>query len=281
MPHTYATVPAFHKYRVDGGSTETANDSTILPILEAASRAVDNFCNRSMFGSGFGPRTGTNRYNGQGGHTVDFADDLLSLTSISLLDSTAGSSLGSVVADTDYYLTDEGGRFEPAPYRKFLLHGQGSVTRLGIGHRVSSFTGTWGYENRTRTATATAGAIASTTATTFVIGGTDDLEVGMTLLIDSEQVYLRAKSGTTATIDRGVNGTTAATHSGGAAIAFYLYTPAVVDATLRIAHRRWKMRDAGLVANFGGGTMPDSAHQDSEWSILRSTVNHLRLYSAA
>ena len=274
MAHTYASVSELQKLRTDGGSTETANDATFLSILEGASRAIDAFCDRSRFGSGFGPRTGTNRYN-QTGRTLELDDDLLSLTSITTYDSVGGTS-STLTDETDVLKYP----YDATPYRRLILH-ENSSNWWGTATRGNWIAGKWGYQDERRTATATAGSIGSTTATTFTIGGTDDLAIGMTLLIDSEQVYLRGKSGTTATIDRGVNGTIAATHSGGAAIAFYLYPEEVVSATLLVAMRRWKMRDAGLVANFGGGSMPDSAHQDSEWSILRSTVGHLRLYSAA
>jgi hypothetical protein len=106
MSHTYAPLTAFKDYIRDGGSggTATTNDARLLAILESASRAVDHYTDRSVFGSGFGPRLGTNRYDGNGSNVVPLDDDLLTVTSITLLDAPAGSSLGTPVADTDYYL---------------------------------------------------------------------------------------------------------------------------------------------------------------------------------
>jgi hypothetical protein len=102
---------------------------------------------------------------------------------------------------------------------------------------------------------------------------------GMTLLTGTEQVYVAAAAGGTAlTLVRGVNGTTAA--AGTAAASYYRYPREVIQATLQIALRRWKGRDAGVSGDYGGGGIPQVMQRDTERSILAGTVNHLRIYSA-
>lgn len=277
MPHTYAHLGEFKNFLRDGGSADlgTVNDDALLLVLEGASRAVDDFCDRSSFGSGFGPRTATNRYDSDGSDELNLRDDFLSISSVTVYAGTGGAS-SALVENTDYYARPYGRDQK----RELLIHNLTSG-HFSAGYRTIDVAGVAGYANTTRTATATAGAIASTTVTTFTIGGTDDLQIGMTLLIDSEQVYLRAKSGTTATIDRAQNGTTAATHSAGATIAYYLYDRRVKNGTLLVAQRRWRARDAGLVPDFGGGALPVASHRDSEWSLLRSVVGNLKIYGAA
>jgi hypothetical protein len=282
VAHTYATVTELKNFLTDNGSSDlgTANDGRYLSLLEGVSRDVDGFCDRSSFGSGFGPRVGTNRYDGHAGNRVCLDDDLLALTSVTLLDTTAGTSLGTVAADTDYFLLDEHGHYEGPRFREFLLHQRGTITQTGYGYRVNSFTGTWGYSNETVTLTDLAAALVDTTGTSASL--TAAPEIGMTLLIGSEQLYVTAVSGSatpyTVTVVRGVNGTTAATHLVNAAVSRYRYPREVHEATMQIAQRRSSSRNAGLTGDFGGGQMPTVGFRDTEKSIARATIGHLRIY---
>ena len=64
-----------------------------------------------------------------------------------------------------------------------------------------------------------------------------DVEAGHTLLVDSEQLFVRRYSGSTLTVDRGVNGTVAAAHAAGSAIDVYEYPGPVAEATIILAAR--------------------------------------------
>lgn len=285
MPHTYATVTELKNFVTDNGSSElgSANDGRYLSLLEGVSRDVEGFCDRSSFGSGFGPRVGTNRYDGSAGNRICFEDDLLSLTSttaVTLLGTTAGTSLGTLTQDTDFFLVDEFGHYEGPRFRELLLHGHGTITQTGTGYRVSSVPGIWGYSNETVTLTDLAAAMIDTTGTTASL--TAAPEIGMTLLIGSEQLYVTAVSGSatpyTVTVVRGVNGTTAATHLVNAAVSRYRYPREVREATMQIAQRRSSSRNAGLTGDFGGGQLPTVGFRDTEKSIARATIGHLRIY---
>ena len=163
MPHTHASVTEFARLQVEGGTEYgTASDADILMFLEAASRQVESFCGRSAYGSGFGPRIGTNVYDAAGGSELWFRDDLLSFTSGTAADKTGGTAT-AVVETTDFYL-DDGGQYV-APYRRLRLHGLTSVT-VGSGLRIWSIVAKWGYSDERLTHTTLAAAITSTTATT-------------------------------------------------------------------------------------------------------------------
>src|SRR3990170_2543849 len=122
----------------DSGATSlgTTNDTLLLGVLASVSETIDDRLERSGFGSGFGPRTGTNRYDGAGGSKLRLRDDLLTATTVTLLDSTESATTQTPVADTDYYLLNADGTYEPAPYRTLLLHGQG-ISAFGSGKRVT------------------------------------------------------------------------------------------------------------------------------------------------
>lgn len=283
MPHTYASLAEFQDFLRDGGSTDlgqaASNAAAMLGTLEGASRAVDAYCDRSRYGSGFGPRIGTNYYNDVGGSVLYLRDDLLTITSVTTYDQVGGSA--TVLTDDTHFYKRRGNTYGQAPYRELEIHDNSSNSHWGAGTRGNVIVGTWGYSNETLTATPTVSGAHNSSVTSIAVSAATGLSAGQTLLVGSEQIYVTAISGTTLTVLRGQNGTTAASISNGAAIAYYRYPREVVTATLLVAQRRWKARDAGLTPSFGGEGMGVTLHQDSEWAILNRAVGHLRVYGAA
>jgi len=283
VPHTYASVADANNAIVSSGATVLANEAAAkvadkLLVLESVSRLMESKAERSDFGSGFGPRIGTNKYDGCSGSVLRLHDDLLSVTSITLRMATADTSTVLLVADTDYYLLDVYGGYGPAPYRSVLLHRKG-VSAFGSGYRVTDIAGTWGTTNETYVSTTTvaSGLAADAAVTTFTTSASPTIYPGNTLLIGTEQVYVTGLSGTTATIVRGVNGTTAATHANASPISVYRYPREAVDTATRLFLRRWKARDAGADGSDGGGDMPSVRPQESEDTIIRRGLYGLRL----
>jgi hypothetical protein len=284
VAHTYATVAEANDYIKSGGAVTFAAElapavALKLAILESVSRAIDGRAQRSTFGSSFGPRIGTNKYDGgRRGRNNELwlDDDLLAITSITLNPLTASSTTYTPVLDTDYYLANADGYTGP-PWRKIILHGFGTPAYFGYGYRVSALTGSWGYSDVTipTGTTVASGLSVGTTQTTFVTSSTPALSPGMTLLIDSEQIYLYALSGTTATVVRGCNGTTAATHADSSTISRYQYDSRVHDVALRLFMRRWKARDAGADGTSGGLDVPGQTTLEGEDTIIRRGIGDL------
>ena len=283
MAHTYASVADANEYMVSAGSTTFVSENAAivarkLGILESVSRVIDAKMERSEFGSGFGPRTATNRYDGSGGSVLRLRDDLLSVTSITIRPSTASATTSTPTVDTDYYGLDENDGYG-TPYRKILLHGQGTITAFGSGRRVTDVAGSWGYadERYTSTTTVASGLASDAAVTTFTTSASPTIAVGHTLLIGTEQLYVTGLASTTATVVRGANGTTAAVHANSSAIAVYRYPRQVVDVALRLYLRRWKAKDAGADGSDGGGGMPGVSPQEGEDTIIRRGLFGFRL----
>lgn len=281
MAHVYLTLDELNEAIRAGGATAFATDSATvkaykLSIAEAVSKRIDYVCHRSAFGSGFGPRIGVNYYDGDGSNELLLSDDLLSLSAFTVAPSTAGTNVSPVVT-TDYYLADFGGY--GSPYRKIILHGKGSPLTFGPGYKTIACTGTWGYSNTTVASTTTmaSGFAASTTATTFTTSATPLIVPGMTLLVDTEQMYLSALSGTTATVIRGVNGSTAANHANSSAIAYYSYPAGVHDVALDLFLRRWRAKQAGADGTDGTMDQPGVIRRESEDTIIRKGLSELIL----
>jgi hypothetical protein len=277
MAHTYATVAEVNDYLTSGGSTKYAAEAAAivalkLSLLEGVSRRIDDVCRRSAFGSGFGPRIGTNYYDGDGTNGLLLKDDLISLSAFTVASVTGGTGVSPVVS-TDYFLSNVLGYTGP-PWRQLILHGQGSPVQFFSGYRTIVCTGTWGYPASTVTLTATYSAIGTAGTTSVAVSAATEFSAGQTLLIDSEQMYLTSLTGTTLTVVRGVNGTTAATHAGGA-LAKYVYDARVHDVALRLFMRRWKARDAGADGTSGGLDMPAQQTTEGEKLIIERGLSDL------
>lgn len=272
MTHVYATVAEADDYTTSGGAAKYASQpaSTValkLGILDAVSRVIDADMGRS-----FGPRLGTNRYNGSGRTSLRLGDDLQAITSITNRPSTGSATTTVLIADTDYYALDESDGYGGPPYRRILLD-QSGVRAFGTGFRVTDILGIWGYTNVTAPTgvTVASGLAADATATTFTTSASPypAISPGMTLLIGSEQLYVSGLSSTTATVVRGVNGTTAAVHADASTIARYVYDSRVHEVTLRLYQRRWKARDAGADGTDGGLNISSISPHESEDTIIR------------
>lgn len=280
--HTYASVAQLKDYLRDNGASEVdpAQDAFRLSRLESASRRVDEYCDRSAAlaeGSwtGFGPRIGTNRYDGSGELSLRLGDDLVSIASITRADSTGGTPV-ALVADTDYYIQPYGG----PPYRTIRLIELGLGPAWGL--RIWAVAGTWGgpgYGTLQADCSVASGLAADATTRSFILSASPDVSPGNTLLIGSEQLYLSGLNGTTATVVRGANGTTAATHPDTSTISVYTYHTSVVEGSLQIATRRLRASQAGLSGAYGGGDVPDAPQRETEWSVLAGTVGGLHLVS--
>lgn len=278
MAHTYATIDdANDGIKSGGAATLTTNTAAKLAILEAVSRRIDEVCHRSKFGSGFGPRIGTNYYDGDGSNTLYLGDDLQSLSAFTVASATGGTGV-SPVATTDYFLANADGYTGP-PWRAIILHGSGTPTVFGPGYRTIAATGTWGHSNVTvpSTTTMASGFAASASATTFTTSASPTLSPGMTILVGTEQMYVSGLSGTTATVVRGANGSTAAVHADGSAIAVYQYDARVRETAIRLFLRRWKARDAGADGTDGGVDIPSQQTREGEKLIIERGLSGLLL----
>lgn len=279
--HTYADVAAFRAHLAGSGYTSawTDDEAVVRRLLEAASRTMDQHAG----GRCFGPRTETRSYDlGAGalrddrlldpGSALSFPDYwpsrlsgagvvplddwLISATTVTAYDGTArGSSQTLTEGIAGDYLLEP---YNDTPKVRLKLQ-ENTAKSLAAGQQTLTIAGTWGYCNRTAAAGTLGAAISSTTATSVTMTAGHSVSAGMTLLVDSEQLAVTTVSGNTLTMRRGVHGTTAATHSNGAAVSAYEYPTDVAVVCLEIARNRWRERDAGTVDVLGSGSSAGGA----------------------
>ncbi len=235
--------------------TGTGDDTRLRLLAESQSRLIDRLCNRHFYAL-----TATRTFDVLDTSTV-LLSDLAAITTLKT-DDNIDRTFETTWATTDYRLrpsnADPATRFNSnsRPYTSVVVDSNGTKS-FTLGDETAQIVGEWGWWLHKATATETADAISSTTATTFSVSARTDVEAGHTILVDSEQLYVLSYSGNTLTVTRGVNGTTAATHSGGAAIGLYEYPDPVVEATIIQAARMWKRKDSSFANAVGleGGLM--------------------------
>ena len=116
--------------------------------------------------------------------------------------------------------------------------------------KAMKITGLWGYGDGQSatpyTASSVTATVATTTGTTVTVSADDVIEAGHTILVESEQMFVTAVGTGSFTATRGVNGTTAATHTT-KTISTYDYPAAIRRATLSEAASAYTQRgDAGI-----------------------------------
>ena len=119
------------------------------------------------------------------------------------------------------------------------------------------------------------GAISSTSATSVVVDDGTDFEVGQNIKVDSEEMTITAISTHTLTVVRGVNGTTAATHSDNVSV--YeddspTYTP---TQSPNVASEQPKEYDGVVARKSLGGTTFAVANHSNSWISRTLSYNNL------
>lgn len=229
------------------------DDARLRGLLENVSRQVDRHCNRAFFALSM-----ARRFSGDGSATL-LVPDLISIDPSGLkTDDNKDRVFETTWAASDYLLLPSNADPTTAsnpmsrPYRSIEVDVDAGTKRVfSAGRDVVQVAGQWGWWRHLRRATETANAIANATATSVTLSARTDVEAGHTILIDSEQMYVRSYSGNTLTVVRGANRTTAASHGAAAAIDIYEYPGPIVEAVILQTARLWRRKDSALAAGTG------------------------------
>ena len=238
-------------------STDTTRDAWLLALLDAASRVADSYTERTFY-IWEGQRT----YKTIGDTKVLWVPDLFSHTALTV-------EAVAWTENTDYEL-------EPLNETPKLAVRSIKGTVFGAREEVK-ITGNWGYDEKivgTGVDIPSAGLIATATGLAVDAGLGVNFKAGDTIRVGSEQMYLPSVGGDTLNLERGVNGTTAATHAAGTAIKRYEYPSEVRQAVVTQVMRLFRGRDAahGNVA----GTPPQGIQMGGISGVVKQLLNPLR-----
>lgn len=143
--------------------------------------------------------------------------DLLSITTLKF-DLDGDGTFETTVATSDYRLWPSSAAADGKPYRRIDLLTYGDYGAFPAGIGTVQIVGKFGYSEIRQRVVGTAavtGTIASTDGLTITITEPSTLAVGDTFFLDDEEMGPVVSVGGSSVVvrDRGINGTTAATHS--------------------------------------------------------------------
>ena len=223
------------------GITATTDDTVIRKIAEAASRSIDQYCNRTFIAY-----TGTKVFDGS---RELWIPDLLSITTLKT-DDNDDATYENTWATTDYIEYGVGIEDTLNTYPRIRLetHPNGDYNSFASGVKKGvQIAGLWGYGD----GISATPYVADTTITEDLTSGESAIDVtavtnlsaGQVILIDSEQYYINSIATLTLTVEPTVNGTTAATHSSGATISIYQYPSAIRQTCIDLSVLLYQLRD--------------------------------------
>jgi hypothetical protein len=219
------------------GITSTTDDTVMRKILESASRSIESYCNRRFYST-----TETKYFDGQ---VVLWIPDLLSVTTLKTDEDGDGTFENTFdgTAGTGDYIKYGGGledSLNTLPTTRLVINPNGDYGSFASGvKRGVELAGVWGYGDGT---TSTPYVADTTTAEAIDIGETaidvtsgTNLSAGMTILVETEQMYITSVATNTITVEKGVNGTTDAAHLTAKQIYYYRYPRDIMQACLDLS----------------------------------------------
>lgn len=225
------------------GETSTTDDTILLRVLEAVSRLIDKRCRRHFY-----VVTSTRYYTAEDVDLLLLPEDLLAVTTLKTDDD----------GDRTYDETWASGDYDLEPYNRFpktriRITPDGDYSFPAQVPKGVEIAGTWGHgdgflaspvEDTGKTVKTDGWTSSFSTSLGLTTGNGSSFSAGQTLLVDSEQIYITAVSTDTLTVKRGVNGTSAASHTAATAIYRYLYPPEVKEACILQSVRAYKRPEA-------------------------------------
>ena len=244
--YSYVTVDAL---KASGSIAGTGDDDERRDLLEAVTEQTDAYCRRT-----FRTYLATYYLTPEKARAVllDTEELGLGLLAVTTLKTDAdGDRIYEVTwATTDFDLLPLNAANRQRPYYEISVtpDGNQSFPRVQRGLEI---VGKWGFYEDLVRSNSLVNAVLDATETAIDVDTGGDFEVLQTILIDSEQMYITAVNSNALTVERGVNGTTAATHADNAVIDVYRYPRAVTRATLMQASRLWTRRASGYADEVG------------------------------
>ena len=221
------------------------DDARLLRLIEAASRAVDGYCNRHFYAL-----RAAKLFDGDGG-TALLTPDIIKIEEGGLrTDAGLEGTFETTWPEPDYLLLPANA--DPAsasnaasrPYTRIeAARAAGARRCFPTGRSTVRVAGLWGWWLHLRRAGETLAAAVANTDTVLAVSTRADVEAGHTLLLGSEQMYVRSYDGNRLNVTRGANGTTASAHEQADSIDIFEYPPGITEAVIIQAARLLRLGD--------------------------------------
>lgn len=263
MPdNLYASLEQFQlRIATDGYSPTADDDAQQLQHLEAASRWIDGHTGRRFYAAV------ETRYFTAEWYDLLLIEDLISVTTLKT-DEDEDRTYETTWAATDYDLEPYNAPLgiPPGPYVMIRVTPNGDYSFPIRARRAVEIAGVWGWPQTSTTSSATLAEDLDASETDVDVSSGSVLETGTVIQIDSEKMIVDAIVTNTLTVRRGYQGTTAATHTSGAAITVITPPRDINEACLLYAARLFKRKDAvlGVAGSTQLGTITTRVPEDMD-----------------
>lgn len=234
-------------------NSTNANTTMLEQSIEAASRAIEGATGKLFY-----PSIKTNSYDLPRGYfssELCLKDDLLELLTFTNGDATT-------LAATEFDLWPYNWYPKASVILKDTSDYSYQAPTSGDTHGVIDVLGVWGYHQNYSVAWLTGstlnGAISSTSATSVTVTSGTSFVAGHIIRVDNELMRVTNVVTNTLTVDRGWNGSTAATHLTGVTAYIWRAQADIIRATLIQAARLYRRNDT-IFGTVGGGEMGTQA----------------------
>lgn len=205
------------------GGSSAVDKAVMLRVIEAVSRSFD----RGLEWQFYNEVAQTAYFDGNGRRVLRLRSaaverghrraGLLSVTTCKVDENDDGTYELTLTENTDFWKTD---RENDGPYRALEILTRSTLASAWCrGPRTVEVVGEFGYSNEVEAAGTLGAAITDAAATTATMAAGHTVQAGNTLKVGTEYIFVGAvASNTLSSLQRGVNGSTAATHLNGAAV---------------------------------------------------------------
>lgn len=240
--------------RMDLTVADTTRDAFIEQMIEAASRWIDQHTGRHFYAL-----TATRYYTAIDGLVLRVSD----LASVNALktDEDGDRAYETTWAATDYDLLP----YNDPPYQWIEVAPNG-LRAFPSFRRGVEVAGVWGWPVTVTTAGATLDEDLDDSETAIDVSDGTAFTAGQTIRVGSEDMRIESISTDTLTVARGINGTTAAAYTTGAAMSILTPLDAIQEACLLLTARLYKRKDAvlGVAGNTALGQITTAVPEDRE-----------------
>jgi hypothetical protein len=246
MSNLYCTLTELHTRL---GVDEPTDDLILLDTIDKASRYIEQQTGRYFY-----PRIATYYFDWQSTTALTFYGyDLLSLTTLT-------TKNGATTISSGYFLV-KSGDYNRQPFDAILLDLSGTtgLSYADTPQRSQTITGVWGYhEDYTNAFIASGDTVLnspsiSASVTSITVANGNNFEIGQMLRIGTEWLYLSGISTNTLTVERGINGSTAAIHLATTAISIYKPDQNLHRVAVQLAAWLYKQYDAPFTGQTQAG----------------------------
>ena len=222
--------------------SDTNHDLELWHLLRVASRVVDGHCGRSFYVS-----TESKRFDVKDRLRVN-VDDLIEVTQV--VEDWDGDGVYERVrsrSDLILYPLDTNPQSQNgSPFHTVRLGRRRSRSCFPTGRATLQVTGRWGYRSHIVPLDGyidNSGSAVTKASRSIPVDDVRQMASGQTILIGSEQMFVRQVGASALSVVRGVNGSPVSEHADGSSIRALQFPAEVVEATLLTAVDRWRRRD--------------------------------------